>query len=397
MLPSRWSHLARHGLLGTTLLTIASSSAVAETCDYQEDSSVGVVLGIDIAPSPRLIGGLEARRCVGDRTEVFIRLELGRGGRLIAGARARPFETDNGESDREKIGLEAGIAIESDAKLGAHLAATYGYHFAYLAAQGLFPLDGHPRPKRASLLFGVSPWTLGGDNRVSEGRPLIHDGQLLRPAITSMPVARDAEDRAVRDHFASSAQLELSSVWTFLRLAAELAAVGAPAGLIARALDAADDEVRHAGMCAHAAGGVELAPLPINAAKPRFTARTPHTLATLAVEAWLEGCLNETAAAEEARLAAAEATLNQSMLHAIALDEHGHAELSWAVLAWLFEVAPAIARTAIANAPGHLPVASSVAADPALARRGVASPELSRAARADAELHARDRLRVLAA
>jgi hypothetical protein len=189
----------------------------------------------------------------------------------------------------------------------------------------------------------------------------------------------------------------MSSVWTFLRLAAELAAVGAPDDLIAMALDAADDEVRHAGMCARAAGGVELTPLPMSCAQPRFVARSPRALEMLASEAWLEGCLNEGAAAEEARLAsqAAEGTVSR-MLAAIARDEHRHAELSWAVLAWLFEVAPAIASRAIDGAPTPGPV-TQVAMDLALVKRGVPSPQMTAAARSHADTSSRLRLHSLAA
>lgn len=393
---SRWPSLARHGLLGTTLLTIAAQSAAAEPCDDHADSSIGVVLGMDFAPKARLLFGIEGRKCIGDKGEVFARLQVGGGARLIVGSRIRPFEEMFEDSDKEKLGLEAGIALESDGNLGAHLAATYGYHFAYLAAQGLFPLSGRERPTRGGMVFGVSPWTLG-ETTVVDGRPLIHDGHILRPAITGLPSARSREDRAVRDHFASAAQIELSSVWTFLRLAAELAAVGAPAELIARALDAADDEVRHAELCSHAAGGVELAALPMTAAQPRFTARSQRALSLLALEAWLEGCLNETAAAEEARLAAGEADRDVAqMLTAIARDEDRHAELSWAVLAWVFGVAPAAARAAIGGAPAPVMVAQP-SQDPALARHGVASPEISRAARARAEFAGRGRVRALAA
>lgn len=210
---------------------------------------------------------------------------------------------------------------------------------------------------------------------------------------------RSAEDREVRDHFTSSAQFEMSSVWTFLRLAEELAAVGAPATLIAAALDAADDEVRHAELCAAAAGGAELAPLPPSAARPRFSTRSAHALEILAVEAWCEGALNEGAAAEEARLVAAESSgSTRSMLAAIARDEAGHAELSWAVLAWLFEVAPALTRAAIARVPVHAPIIDDAPAiDPAVVRRGVPSSQISAAARAYAATTARSRLATLVA
>lgn len=393
---SRWPSLARHGLLGSTLLTIAARSAAAEPCGEEIDRSIGIVFGMDFAPKAKVLFGLEGRACIGDKGEAFARLQVGGGARLIVGARIRPLESMTEESNSELLGVEAGLALESDGKLGAHLAATYGYHFAYLAAQGLFPLSGRERPTRAGMVFGVSPWSLPNTSTAVDGRPLIHDGQYVRPEITSLPRVRGAEDRAVRDHFASSAQIELSSVWTFLRLAAELAAAGAPAELIARALDAADDEVRHAELCAQAAGGVELAALPMIAAQPRFTTRSPRALATLAVEAWLEGCLNETAAAEEARLAARDAEINVEMLTAIARDEDRHAELSWAVLAWVFEVAPAVARAAISDAPAAIAVASP-SQDPALARVGVACSRISRAARAHAETAGRRRLRALAA
>ena len=45
MLPIRWSALARHGLLGTTLVGIAARPAAAESCDYVADSTVGFVFG----------------------------------------------------------------------------------------------------------------------------------------------------------------------------------------------------------------------------------------------------------------------------------------------------------------------------------------------------------------
>ncbi len=397
MLPSRWSALARHGLLGTTLLGIAARPAAAESCDYVADSTVGFVFGVDLSPRVRVFGGIEARKCVSNSTEVMARFEIGGGpARLIIGGRVRPFETFGDNGNTESLGLEAGGALDMKGRIGLHIAGTYGTHSAYLAAQGLVIVSGADPQPRISVLAGLAPWTMIGATTV-EGRPLIQGGQLVRPTIKLLPFARSAEDRAVRDHFASSAQYELSSVWTFLRLAEELAAVGAPAALIAAALDAADDEVRHAELCAAAAGGAELSPLPMSAARPRFTARSPEALAILAVEAWCEGCLNEGAAAEEARLAAAETTgATRSMLASIARDEAGHAELSWAVLAWLFEVAPSVASAALAQVPAP-PATVIERDDPALARRGVPTSQIAAAARATAATTAQSRLSALVA
>lgn len=399
MLPTRWSHLARHGLLGTTLLGIAARPAAAERCDYIAGSTIGFVLGVDVSPRMRWFGGIEGRRCVADNTELMARFEIGAGSpRMIVGGRVRPFEKSQEDGNAESLGLEAGAAIDMDARLGLHIAGTFGNHSAYLAAQGLILITGAEQQPRISVLAGLAPWTAIKFNTVTEGRPLIHDGRLIRPALAFVPAAHSAEDREVRDHFTSSAQFEMSSVWTFLRLAEELAAVGAPAALIAAALDAADDEVRHAELCAAAAGGVELSPLPLGAARPRFTTSSAQALSILAAEAWCEGALNEGAAAEEARLAAAESTgQTRSMLAAIARDEAGHADLSWAVLAWLFEVAPGIARAAIAQVPDVHAADDAAAIDPALVRRGVPSTQITAAARAHAATTARSRLAALVA
>lgn len=396
MLPRRWSHLARHGLLGTTLLGAAAPNARAESCDDRAESSVTLVVGLQVSPKPKLVGGIEGRKCLGNASEGMLRIELGGDKpRLIAGARARPFESATDDSDREHLGLEAGAFLDTRGRFGVHLAATYGTHFAYFAAQAQQLVGGEASPMRFSLIGGFSPWTTAKSTAVP-GRPISHEGRMLCPDVTALPCMRSAEDRAVRDHFARSAQLEYSSVWTFLRLAEELAAVGAPAALVAAALDAADDEVRHAELCAQAAGGISLSELPAGAARPRFSARSTRALAVLAQEAWLEGCLNEAAAANEARFASVEASgSTATMLSAIATDEARHAELSWAVLAWIFDVAPAVASTTIAGLPAHAPIAAVV--DPALVRRGVPAAWITLAAWSDAERDARERFAALVA
>ncbi|MBA3453462.1 MAG: hypothetical protein H0T42_10255 [Deltaproteobacteria bacterium] len=376
---------------------MAARPAAAEDCGHVADSTIGFVVGVDVSPRARWFGGIEGRRCMSDSTELMLRFEIGAGSpRLIVGGRVRPFEKDGDHGNAESLGLEAGALLDMNTRLGLHLAGTFGGHSAYLAAQSAVFVTGSDQP-RLSVLAGLAPWTLIRDDVSVEGRPLVHEGRLIRPALALLPFARSAEDRAVRDHFTSSAQFEMSSVWTFLRLAEELAAVGAPATLIAAALDAADDEVRHAELCAGAAGGAELSPLPMSMARPRFTARSTEALAILAAEAWCDGALNEGAAAEEARLAAAETTgATRSMLASIAQDEARHAELSWAVLAWLFEVAPASTRAAIAQLPS-LSATVVERQDPALTRRGVPSSEITAAARAHAGNSARSRLAGLVA
>ncbi len=399
---NRWNHLVRHGLLGGSLLAAASAPAIAEPCENGngDNAILGFTLGVDISPKASLIGGVEVRKCVSDKSELMLRVEFGGGGiRAIGGARARPFEDGSyyDDGNTEKLGIEAGLAISLEGDFGAHLAGSYGYNYAYLALQALFPVStraDRPPVTRTSINAGFSPWS-AFESQVVDGRPVSVDGRFLTPDVIALAAARTAEDRAVRDHFARSAQFEYSSVWTFLRLAAELEAVGAPTHLIAAALDAADDEVRHAEMCAREAGGLSLAPLSMLAAQPRFTQRSPHALAILAQEAWAEGCLNEGAAAEEACIASHEAAGSvRETLATIARDEATHAALAWGVLEWVHSIAPAIVRDATLETPSIL---AATAHDLALVRRGVPSEQITAAARASSVRVATARLRDLLA
>jgi hypothetical protein len=396
--PDRWNALVRHGLISTSLLGAAAVPAVAAPCDDIAPGTVGFVFGFSLGDKIKPMGGIEGRKCLDHRTEAMVRLELGGGApvRVIGGLRVRPSEDDRyPEEDMENFGIEAGVAVDATHRFGAHVAGTFGSHSAYAALQGFLPAG--EGTARASLLVGLAPWT-AFESTVVDGRPLTRDGVLVRPGFAA-PLAHiaSAEARAVRDHFAGSAQIEYSSVWTFLRLASELMAAGAPAELVAAALDAADDEVRHAELCAGAAGGIALVPLAPAMAQARFTRRSTHALALLAAEAWREGCLNETAAAEEARLASGEAEgPARALLAAIAGDETRHAELSWSVLAWIFSIAPAVASQAVAAAPSLGAVREEPATDRALARHGVPAPAVTASARAHAARLARVRLAAMA-
>lgn len=183
---NRWKHLVRHGLLGGSLIAAASSSAAADPCDTSDGASLGFTLGVDISPKAALIGGVEVRKCVSDKSELMLRLELGGGGiRAIGGARARPFEDSSYEDGNEKLlGIEAGLAVSLQGDFGAHLAGSYGYNYAYLALQALFPLStraNRPLVTRTSINAGFSPWS-AFESQVVEGRPISVDGRFLAPS-----------------------------------------------------------------------------------------------------------------------------------------------------------------------------------------------------------------------
>ena len=102
------------------------------------------------------------------------------------------------------------------------------------------------------------------------------------------------------------AQSEYASVPAFHELALQLAAVGSPQALIARALRAAEQEMRHTRLCAALARrhGQRDVLLELPNAAPRAPLGGLDGLMRLATESWLDGCLNEGSAAALAAEAA---------------------------------------------------------------------------------------------
>ena len=130
----------------------------------------------------------------------------------------------------------------------------------------------------------------------------------------------------------AAAHDEAASVYAFAALARELARLGAPAHLLARIRAAAADEVRHADAVARLVadrGGACRRP-----ARQPFAERSAREIA---VENAVEGCVRETwaalLAAHQARHAADPQV--RATMRAIADDEARHAELAWAIDAWL--------------------------------------------------------------
>ena len=146
-----------------------------------------------------------------------------------------------------------------------------------------------------------------------------------------LPAARSSGADALGEWLAAMAHSEAASVVAFRAIADELAAHGAPAALVRRAHEAADDEVRHAeamGALARERG--------VEPPEPRFAALAIRELEALALENAVEGCVRETWAALEACCQARRAgdpALRRAM-EGIAVDESRHAQLSWDLDAW---------------------------------------------------------------
>jgi hypothetical protein len=148
-------------------------------------------------------------------------------------------------------------------------------------------------------------------------------------------------ESAVGDFLANAAHLEDASVYAFERLARELTAYGAPRDMIATALHAADDEVRHArvvGALARARGGQ-----PIAAEVEELPLRTLEEIAT---ENATEGCVRETYGAlvggYQARNAGDLGV--RAAMREVAADEARHAALSHRVHMWAMSVLELDAR-----------------------------------------------------
>lgn len=152
-----------------------------------------------------------------------------------------------------------------------------------------------------------------------------------RPEGFSPRVARGESE--LLQYLGTMRSLEAASVPAFLRLATELREHGAPSALVARAEEAARDEVRHA------AGFSRL-----RAERGATTTddalgvpTTPRSLEALAIENAVEGCVRETFGALVASYQATHATdpRVRRLFASIAEDELRHAELAWDVSEWL--------------------------------------------------------------
>jgi hypothetical protein len=138
----------------------------------------------------------------------------------------------------------------------------------------------------------------------------------------------------------------------FVELAEQLEACGAPAELRARALTAADDELTHAVLAGQTAVALGAGPLtlaaPARGRRPAV-AGADGTI-RLAGESWLDGCLNEGAAAA---VAAAESEVAEGALagglQRVAADEQRHADLAWDIVAWTVSTGGTSVRGALAQ------------------------------------------------
>lgn len=206
----------------------------------------------------------------------------------------------------------------------------------------------------------------GRPKRDRDGRASLPSTRHRRRVGRSSP-----SSRSLTRHWLQIARGEYASIGAFVDLEQSLLALGAPDRLVAGCRRAQVQERRHAAL---AADLVER----WSGARPRFVHEASPTITTdlarIAVESYLDGCLNEGAAAAEAAVRRDGVTDQQvrAVLDVIATDEAEHAELAWAIIEWAVAV----------HAPTTIRALESARARTTPARRGIRRPFWMTTARA---------------
>jgi len=202
----------------------------------------------------------------------------------------------------------------------------------------------------AGLIAALLLTSRMGTSRTVEGRPLRVRGRVVKADVvdsegwTGAGPGPDTRELslparvALAAGWAEIARSEHASVPAFSRLALTLMSFGAPAHLVEAAHRAALEEIEHARLAFALAGAyADTAAAPGSLVELRHApAVTAMSLAELAQESLIDGCLNEGIGAEVARESFARAgdPAARAALEIIARDESSHAELAWQIVEW---------------------------------------------------------------
>lgn len=179
--------------------------------------------------------------------------------------------------------------------------------------------------------------------------------------------------------WAAEATEEHASIASFSRLSLQLMARGAPPHLIARVHRAALQEIEHARSAFGIASsllGYDVGPGPLAA-----PTSVPTDRETLIAECVIDGCVGELAATYVARGLARSASEAPIRRHhsKVAREELQHAELAFAILAWLVDDVRRESNVALRESIAWLEVlASQLEAEAGILTRVSAAPDASR-------------------
>ena len=154
-----------------------------------------------------------------------------------------------------------------------------------------------------------------------------------------------------------SARAEYASVASFSELALRLMAVGAPIALVEACHRAALEEIGHARIASRLAGEPHawfgaMPGLLGRRISRRWRSRRAE-ISSIAVESFLDGWVNEGAAAAALRVEAEslERAEDRAALHAVADEEEGHAALARDIVTWCLDEEPVAVGRALATTP----------------------------------------------
>ncbi|PRQ02655.1 ferritin-like domain-containing protein [Enhygromyxa salina] len=192
----------------------------------------------------------------------------------------------------------------------------------------------------------------------TDGRPFVVGGVsrqaalrvLARPTATAGAGLPERVREQLAARWAASARAEHASIASFAQFAARLQALGCPASLVADALAAAADEVRHAQFALALAGQHGAQTLEFGPLDTRGAARPDPSLTDTLLACVREGCIGETLAALELGTVAQHCDDPElaAALQAIADDEARHAALAWRFVQWGLRREPGFAASLMA-------------------------------------------------
>jgi hypothetical protein len=327
------TRVSRSPLLAVLALTGCTSTNAIRP------EEIGRLDGYDLqtSPEPRQIETISGWKVNFDRnSNLFLDLDGGSQGGHFAAIHAHDqiFEgrTTNGQDVRASITQIKGARVEQRHIVVPLLVALGALALSLIVIGALLnqdqsqPVSGRPLRIASKIVVartrGSEGWGTG------RGGP---ETRHLSPRVRA----------ALADAWTTTATSEYASVPAFARISMTLVALGAPARLVEAAHRAALDEIRHARFAfglAAAYAGRPVAPAPLPALQ-RASAVMASTLADLAADSVLDGCVAEGVSAAAAAEAARRATdpVVRATLEMIAADEATHAELAWDIVQWCCE------------------------------------------------------------
>ena len=197
-----------------------------------------------------------------------------------------------------------------------------------------FDATGYGSPALCARLCGHPTACSYYDPGAGHGTPVVHCGgpcEGRRPEAFT-PFVDAQRGAVVGRYFARAAHLEAVSIDAFRILRAELRAHRAPKRLLRAASRAARDEIRHARTARALARSYG-----VRAERPVVARSAVRSLAAIALENAVEGCVRETFGALVASAQACDAIDPQvrAAMVTIARDETRHAALGWELARWL--------------------------------------------------------------